>query len=72
LRGALVAPEARGRGIQRAMIAARIKAAIDADCDLVGAQADPDEVSARNLKRMGLQALGPENNYQYAPGQTRL
>jgi MOSC domain-containing protein YiiM/GNAT superfamily N-acetyltransferase len=72
LRGALVAPDARGRGIQRAIIAARIRAAIDAGCDLVGAQADPDEVSARNLERMGLRRLGAENNYEYVPrGEAR-
>jgi MOSC domain-containing protein YiiM/GNAT superfamily N-acetyltransferase len=71
LRGALVAPDARGRGIQRAIIAARIEAAIDAGCDLVGAQADPGEVSARNLARMGLRPLGPENNYEYVPRGAR-
>lgn len=67
LRGALVAPEARGRGIQTALIAARIQAAIDAGCDLVGAQAEPGEVSARNLMRMGLRRLGGQNNYEYVP-----
>ncbi|MEO6350535.1 MAG: GNAT family N-acetyltransferase, partial [Candidatus Limnocylindrales bacterium] len=41
LRGALVAPEARGQGIQRALIAARIRAAIDSGCDLIGASAEP-------------------------------
>jgi GNAT superfamily N-acetyltransferase len=67
LRGALVAPEARGRGIQRALIATRIRAAIEAGCDLVGAQAEPGEVSARNLVHMGLRELGPQNNYRYTP-----
>ena len=68
LRGALVAPEARGRGIQQALIAARIRAAIEAGCDLVGAQAEPGEVSARNLQRMGMRRLGSQNNYAYVPG----
>jgi MOSC domain-containing protein YiiM len=72
LRGALTAPEARGRGIQTALIATRIRAAIDAGCDLVGAQAEPGEVSARNLQRMGMRRLGSQNNYEYVPGQTRL
>lgn len=67
LRGALVAPDARGRGIQRALIAARIKAAMAADCDLVGAQAEPGEVSARNLQQMGLRRLGRQDNYAYEP-----
>ena len=71
LRGALVAPEARGKGIQRALIAARIRAAIEADCDLVGAQAEPGEVSARNLNALGLRHLGYANLYEYVPGETR-
>ena len=72
LRGALTAPEARGRGIQTALIATRIRAAIEAGCDLVGADAEPGGVSARNLMKMGLRRLGGQNNYEYVPGQTRL
>jgi MOSC domain-containing protein YiiM/GNAT superfamily N-acetyltransferase len=72
LRGALVAPAARGRGIQTALIATRIRAAMEAGCELVGAQAEPGEVSARNLQRMGMRRLGSQNNYEYAPGQARL
>lgn len=72
LRGALTSPEARGRGIQQALIAHRIRAAIDAGCDLVGADAEPGGVSARNLMRMGLRRLGGQNNYEYIPGQTQL
>ena len=72
LRGALTAPQARGRGIQRALIAERIRAAIDAGCDLVGAQADPGEVSARNLQRMGLRRLGSQDNYEYVPRGQRV
>jgi GNAT superfamily N-acetyltransferase len=67
LRGALVAPAARGLGIQRALIAARIRAAIEAGCDLVGAEAEPDEVSARNLARMGMRRLGRRSSYVYRP-----
>lgn len=72
LRGALTSPEARGRGIQHALIGHRIRAAIDAGCDLVGADAEPVGVSARNLERMGLRRLGRQNNYEYLPGQTKL
>jgi MOSC domain-containing protein YiiM/GNAT superfamily N-acetyltransferase len=68
LRGALVAPEARGRGIQKALIAARVRAAAEAGCHLVGASAEPDEVSARNLERMGFRALGRRSSYEYVPG----
>jgi MOSC domain-containing protein YiiM/GNAT superfamily N-acetyltransferase len=67
LRGALVAPEARGRGIQKALIAARIRAAIDAGCDLVGASAEPTEVSARNLQLTGMRRLGSRSSYHYMP-----
>ena len=67
LRGALVAPGVRGRGIQRALIGARVRAALDVGCDLVGASAEPDEVSARNLERMGMRPLGRESIYEYKP-----
>ena len=67
LRGALVAPEARGRGIQRAMITARVRAAMEAGCDLVGASAEPAEVSSANLQRMGLRRIGRRSSYIYEP-----
>ena len=67
LRGALVAPEVRGRGIQRALIAVRIQAALDAGCELVGASAEPGAVSSRNLERMGLRRLGGQASYIYEP-----
>jgi MOSC domain-containing protein YiiM/GNAT superfamily N-acetyltransferase len=67
LRGALTAPAERGRGIQQALIAHRIRAAIDAGCDLVGADAEPGGVSVRNLMRMGMRHLGRQNNYEYVP-----
>ncbi len=67
LRGALTAPEARGRGIQRALISARVDAAIAAGCDLVGTMTEPDSVSARNLRRLGLRTLGQRRSYVYRP-----
>jgi MOSC domain-containing protein YiiM/GNAT superfamily N-acetyltransferase len=67
LRGALVAPAARGRGIQRALIAARVRAAVEAGCDLVGASAEPTEISARNLEQMGMRRLGSRSSYHYMP-----
>jgi MOSC domain-containing protein YiiM/GNAT superfamily N-acetyltransferase len=67
MRGATVAPEARGRGIQRALISVRAKAALEAGCNLVGASAEPDVISSRNLEQMGLRAVGRRSNYVYEP-----
>lgn len=71
MRGATVAPEARGRGIQRALIAARARAAQAAGCDLVGATAEPDYVSARNLEQMGMRQVGLRLQYEYEPKVAR-
>jgi GNAT superfamily N-acetyltransferase len=68
MRGALVAPDARGRGIQRALIFARARAAAESGCDLVGASAEPGEISARNLERAGLRRVGSRSYYIYEPG----
>jgi MOSC domain-containing protein YiiM/GNAT superfamily N-acetyltransferase len=67
LRGALVAPEVRGRGIHNALIAARARAALEAGCDLVGATAEPGGSSAHNLEEMGLRCVGVRVNYEYVP-----
>jgi MOSC domain-containing protein YiiM/GNAT superfamily N-acetyltransferase len=67
LRGASVVPSARGRGIQRAMIAARVKIAMDRGCDLVGAWAEPNGPSAHNLEKMGMRAIGMRRHYLYEP-----
>jgi MOSC domain-containing protein YiiM/GNAT superfamily N-acetyltransferase len=67
LRGAVVDPLARGRGIQRALIAARVAHAIEKGCDLVGSWAEPDGPSAANLARMGFRAIGMRRNYEYRP-----
>jgi MOSC domain-containing protein YiiM/GNAT superfamily N-acetyltransferase len=67
LRGAAVVPEARGRGIQRALISARVRLAAELGCDLVGAWAEPGEVSAANLERMGMRAIGVREHYLYTP-----
>lgn len=63
LRGAVVAPEARGQGIQRALIAARARHAASLGCDLVGSMAEPDGPSAANLERMGLRVFGSRRMY---------
>jgi MOSC domain-containing protein YiiM/GNAT superfamily N-acetyltransferase len=67
LRGATVAPDARGRGIQRALLAARARAALEAGCDLVGASAEPGELSARNLERVGMRQVGVRMSFPYRP-----
>jgi len=69
MRGATVAPEARGRGIQRALIAARARAAADLGCDLVGASAEPELVSARNLRATGMRQVGLRSAYLHAPAE---
>ena len=58
LRGAAVVPDARGRGIQRAMISARVALAIEHGCDLVGAWAEPNGFSSANLEQLGLRQIG--------------
>ena len=72
LRGALVAPEARGRGIQRALLSARTRKAREEGCDLVGSWAEPDGPSAANIQRLGLHRVGTRHQYVYTPGQTKI
>jgi len=67
LRAAVVEPESRGRGIQSALIAARVAHAIDKGCDLVGSWAELDGPSGVNLKRRGMRAIGMRRNYRYEP-----
>ncbi len=47
-------PPFRGRGLQTALLRARIAAAAHAGCDLVVAQATPGSTSQRNMQRVGL------------------
>jgi MOSC domain-containing protein YiiM/GNAT superfamily N-acetyltransferase len=67
LRGAAVVPEARGRGIQRALIGARARLAAELGCDLVGASAKPSGPSAANLQQMGMRRIGTRTHYVYVP-----
>jgi MOSC domain-containing protein YiiM/GNAT superfamily N-acetyltransferase len=53
LAAAAVAEGARGRGIQRALIAHRAADAAALGCDLVALDAAPDEISADNARRSG-------------------
>lgn len=64
LRATVVLPDARGRGIQRALIAARAAAAEEAGATLVGSAAPPGSTSEANLRAMGLVALGTRGSYR--------
>jgi MOSC domain-containing protein YiiM/GNAT superfamily N-acetyltransferase len=64
LRAGTVLPEARGRGIQRALIAARIERAARLGCDLVGASANSGGTSARNMERQGLRTVAVRHRYR--------
>jgi MOSC domain-containing protein YiiM/GNAT superfamily N-acetyltransferase len=54
LAAAAVRPDARGRGIQRALISARAREAEALGCQLVVTEVDPGSVSARNQRSSGL------------------
>lgn len=64
LRSATVLREARGLGIQRALLAARIEKARRLGCDLVGSLADAGSVSAVNLERVGLRPVAVRRRYR--------
>lgn len=55
---ASVVPAARGRGIQRALIDARSRLAVEHGCDLVAAWALAGAHSSANLERAGLARMG--------------
>jgi MOSC domain-containing protein YiiM/GNAT superfamily N-acetyltransferase len=67
LGGGAVLPEARGRGIQRALIAYRARAAQAGGCTRVMATADLDSVSAANLEAMGLPHIWTRAHYRFDP-----
>lgn len=72
MRAAFVRPGARGRGIQRALIAARAHLAAELGCDLVGASAVAGTISSENLRAIGLLALGLREHHRFDPGPKRL
>ena len=67
MRGGMVIPSARGRGIQRALIAARTRLAESLGCDVMTSQAPPGGPSERNLAQMGLERLWTRPVYRYDP-----
>jgi MOSC domain-containing protein YiiM/GNAT superfamily N-acetyltransferase len=66
--GGTVLPEARGRGIHRALIAARARLAAEHGCDWLAATAATGTTSQRNLEAMGLRAIWTRAEYRFDPG----
>lgn len=64
LRAGTVLPAFRGRGIQQALIAARIAHARRLGCDLVGASANQGGSSARNMERAGMSTVAVLRRYR--------
>ena len=50
-------PEARGRGVQRALILARLEAAQNLGCDAVAVQVRPGNLSHNHLERVGFRVV---------------
>ena len=67
LRAGVVLPEARGRGIQRALIRERAAYARQLGCDLIGGSANAGGVSARNLERVGARIVAVRARYRIDP-----
>jgi MOSC domain-containing protein YiiM len=66
-RAGTVMPAARGRGLQRRLLAVRAQRAIELGCDLIGASATAGSVSAANLERCGIPRIGTRRNYRHQP-----
>ena len=71
LGGTAVVPEARGHGIQRALLAARIRHAADAGCHRLMATADLASVSAANLEALGLARIWTRRHFRFDPAAER-
>lgn len=67
LGGAFVVPGGRGRGAQRALIAARIELARELGCEVIGSSAERGSISARNLVAAGLPRIDDHPFYRYEP-----
>jgi MOSC domain-containing protein YiiM/GNAT superfamily N-acetyltransferase len=65
--GGTVLPEARGRGIQRALIADRVRRAATSGAHRVMATADVDSTSAANLAASGLGRIWTRGHYRVDP-----
>lgn len=67
LRAATVLPEARGLGIQRALIGARLAHAARLGCDVAGSLAEAGGVSAANLSQLGFSEVALRRRYRVEP-----
>jgi MOSC domain-containing protein YiiM/GNAT superfamily N-acetyltransferase len=67
LRQMHVVPDARGRGLQRVLIAARARLAVERGCDLIASSAAPGSISEGNLATMGLERVGIRDVYRFDP-----
>ncbi len=63
-----VLPAARGRGIQRALVAHRAAHAAELGATLIAAGANEGSVSAANLAACGLRPVWREAMYRFDPG----
>lgn len=57
IRAGAVHPDVRGRGIQRALIAARARVAAEHGCEVVASHAEPDSTSIRNLAALAFRPV---------------
>lgn len=62
-----VVPAARGRGVQRGLIVARVNRAASLRCDIVGASAVAEGASESNLRRLGFRHVATRRDYRYEP-----
>jgi GNAT superfamily N-acetyltransferase len=62
--GASTLPAYRKRGVQSALLAARLARAAEAGCDLAACLAQPGSVSQRNILRSGFQVLYTRVKYE--------
>ena len=67
LAASAVRPGARGRGVQKALIAERVRHAIDAHAEWLVVTAVPGSVSSRNLEAMGFERLWDRRLWRYDP-----
>jgi MOSC domain-containing protein YiiM/GNAT superfamily N-acetyltransferase len=67
LRHTAVAPEFRGRGIQRALVSHRARRAVDHGALFLVASASEGSVSDGNLQQMGLEPIWRREKYRFDP-----
>ena len=71
LAGGAVTEAARGQGIQRALIAERVRQAAAGNADWLIVTAEPGGVSARNLEASGFEALWDRRMWRFDPVEDR-